>query len=320
MALSAIFINSAGRLRSGWRLVIFLVAFIALILLLGVGARVIFVVEHLLNIRSSPFVQDVIFRLIFLAAAVIAGWLCNYWLEGLPWRALGLSFHFGWWRDLLLGSVIGAVSLLIAALIAVAGGGLRFSISPTAILFPLARALAGTAALFIVAALAEEAAFRGYFLQTLTRARLAWFGVLLTSLPFAAVHLHNPGATLFSTVNTALAGLWLAAAYLRTRSLWFPLGVHWAWNWTQGTILGLAVSGMNLSGHTVLLAVDKGPAWLTGGAYGIEGGAACTIALLASTAFIWWTGLISATPELTRLTSEENPRLASSKRELSLSQ
>lgn len=174
-------------------------------------------------------------------------------------------------------------------------------------MYPVARALLSTAVLFIVAALAEEAAFRGYPLQTLTRARLLWFGVLLTSVPFAIIHWHNPGATIFSTLNTALAGVWLAAAYLKTRSLWFPLGVHWAWNWVQGSIFGLAVSGLNLSSHSVLRAVDQGPPWLTGGSYGIEGGAACTIALLVSTVFIWRTRLVSATLELKQLTSAENP-------------
>jgi membrane protease YdiL (CAAX protease family) len=307
MVFSAFFLNDSGRLRSGWRLILFVGAFIAIYLLLASVVRILFVIEEALQIGSNPYLENIIFRLVFLGSAVLAGWLCNYWLEGLPWRALGLSSHSGWWRDLLFGSIIGAASLTIAVLIALAGGGLRFSFLPGATVFPMARALLSTGILFIVAALAEEATFRGYPLQTLTRARLLWFGVLLTSVPFAIIHWQNPGATIFSTLNTALAGVWLAAAYLRTRSLWFPLGVHWAWNWAQGSIFGLAVSGLNLSRHTVLRAVDQGPAWLTGGHYGIEGGVACTIAVLVSTLFIWRTPLLSATPELNELTSAENP-------------
>jgi membrane protease YdiL (CAAX protease family) len=126
-------------------------------------------------------------------------------------------------------------------------------------------------------------------------------------VPFALLHWQNPGATVVSTANTALAGVWLAVAYLRTRSLWFPLGIHWSWNLVQGPVLGLAVSGQNFSSHTLLHATDLGPAWLTGGRYGIEGGVACTIALLLSTGFILWTRLVSATPELKQMTSEENP-------------
>jgi len=307
MAFSALFINDAGRLRSGWRLCVFLAAFVALLLLLTSIGRIVFVIEELLHFGAHPFLEDVIFRVVFLLAAVLAGWICNSWLEGLPWRALGLSFHSGWWRDLLIGSLIGVASLTTAVLIAFATGRLRFGLSENAMMFPIARALLGTAVLFIVAALAEEAAFRGYLLQTLTRAKLIWLGVFLTSMPFAIAHWQNPGATFFSTLNTAMAGVWLAAAYLKTRSLWFPLGVHWAWNWAQGSIFGLAVSGLSLSGHPVLRAVDKGPSWLTGGSYGIEGGAACTIVLLLSTLFIWRTRLVAATSELKQLTSEENP-------------
>ena len=163
-----------------------------------------------------------------LAAALLAGWFCNRYLEGLPWRALGLTLHTGWLRDLLIGSLVGIVSLLIAVGVAVLGGGLKFSLNVDGV-FVIARSLVGTAVLFVVAALAEEAIFRGYALQTLTRAHLVWVGILLTSVPFGIGHLWNPNVVPFVTfANTAIAGAWLAVAYLRTRSLWFPLGVHWA--------------------------------------------------------------------------------------------
>ena len=159
-----------------------------------------------------------------------------------------------------------------------------------------------------MAALFEESLFRGYPLQTLNRAGLMWLAVLLTSVPFAIIHLRNPNATAYSSINTALAGVWLAAAYLRTRSLWFPLGVHWAWNWAQGSIFGSPVSGItDLAAHPLLRASDHGPAWLTGGSYGLEGGIACTITLVLSTLLIWRTRLVLATTEMKQLTSHENP-------------
>ncbi|MGI8898451.1 MAG: CPBP family intramembrane glutamic endopeptidase, partial [Pyrinomonadaceae bacterium] len=194
--------------------------------------------------------------------------------------------------------------------IATAGGGLRFTFSTAGIFAQVAKTLALSGVLFLVAALAEEALFRGYPLQTLTRARLAMLGVLLTSVPFAAVHLQNPNTALgFTFVNTALAGVWLATAYLRTRSLWFPLGVHWAWNWALGSLFGLPVSGITrIAPHPLLQGTDFGPAWLTGGSYGIEGGLACTTTLVISTVFIWRTRLVSATDEMKRLTSQENPK------------
>jgi len=285
---------------------IFIIVFGLTNFLLAWSVRIMFILGR--NFFTIPLIDDLIFRITLLVSALFAGWFCARLIEGLPWRSLGLGFHERWWWDLLIGSLVGAGSLLLAALIAFAAGGLRFSFSGTQFLFATSRALAGTLVLFVVGALAEEAVFRGYPLQTLSRARLAWIGILMTSLPFALVHLNNPNVVAgFTFVNTALAGFWLALAYLRTRSLWFPLGVHWAWNWALGSVLGLPVSGLTMTRHTLFLGHDFGPAWLTGGSYGIEGGLACTVALLISLAFIWRTRLVAATPEMLKLTSEENP-------------
>ncbi|MFZ0062208.1 MAG: CPBP family intramembrane glutamic endopeptidase [Pyrinomonadaceae bacterium] len=313
--LRNLFLNNAGRLRSGWRLITFTGLFVILMFVATGALRVVYALAINLVPTLAPreHFEDLIFRLMFLGGALVAGYICTRFIEGLPWRSLGLTCHSSWLRDLSLGSGIGVVSLALAAAIAFAGGGLRFSVSPK----PLG-SVAGTvvisAGLFIVAALAEEALFRGYPLQTLTRARLIWLGILLTSVPFAAIHLKNPNAGgVLAFINTALAGVWLAVAYLRTRSLWFPLGVHWAWNWALGALFGLPVSGITkIAPNPILLGSDFGPAWLTGARYGIEGGVACTIALVISTIFIWRTGLVSATDDLKQLTSQENPATANS--------
>jgi membrane protease YdiL (CAAX protease family) len=311
MDLKTIFINSAGRLRSGWRLLVFLLVYLCILFLLSSLARLAYAVA--LNAVpqriGGDYAQNVIFRLILLITALAAGFICTRWMEGLPWRALGLWFHAGWLRDLIVGSLIGIFSLALATAIATAGGGLTFTISGRAAIVQVLQTLIFSAALFIIAALAEEALFRGYPLQTLTRANLAWLGVFLTSVPFAAIHLRNPNvAAGFTFINTALAGVWLAVAYLRTRTLWFPLGVHWAWNWALGALFGLPVSGItDLAPHPLMRGTDHGPAWLTGGSYGIEGGLACTITLIIATIFILRTSLISTTSEMKILTSQENP-------------
>jgi uncharacterized protein len=303
METSRAFLNEAGRLRSGWRVGIFVIAFAVTNFVLGYALRIGLELGLKIPFLSIPIVGEFLFRIILVLVALGIGWLCARFLEGLPWRSLGLSLHQNWWWDFLIGSLIGALALVLAVLIAFAAGGLRFSFSGTQVISATLRGLTGTAALFVLGGLAEEAIFRGYVLQTLTRAKLAWLGVLLTSVPFALVHLANPNvAAGFTFVNTVLAGVWLAAAYLRTRSLWFPLGVHWAWNWVLGSVFGLPVSGLRMTSHTLLFGHDFGPAWLTGGSYGIEGGLACTIALIFSTLFIWRTKLVSTTPEMMKLT------------------
>lgn len=301
-----IFINDFGRLRSGWRLLIFAGAFIALTFLIVTVLRVVFVFVG----PSAPsglrqVIAELVFRTGLLAAALGAGYICARFLEGLPWRSLGMTLHSGWLRDLVFGFAIGFASLVLA--VGIASRGLGFSLPETDWSL-IIRSGIGSGVLLFVAALAEEAMFRGYGLQTLTRAKLAWLGVLLTSVPFALVHLSNPNVVPGVTfANTALAGIWLAAAYLRTRSLWLPLGVHWSWNWALGWFFGLPISGINLVSNPLLQSQDYGPNWLTGGSYGIEGGVACTIALVVSTVFLWKTRWLSATPELKQLTSEENP-------------
>ena len=305
-----IFINSTGRLRSGWRLIIFALLYIFLLFLFATGARIVYAV--VLQVAPSPrlgnYLESALLRFTLLAAALIAGFVCTRWLEGLPWRAMGLCLHEGWLRDLLIGSVIGIASLALATGIATAGGGLSFATFGRGELGQVFRALVFSAVLFIVAALAEEAFARGYPLQTMSRAGLTGLGVVITSFAFAGLHFTNPN---FSTglpfLNLVIAGVWFAVAWIRTRSLWFPLGIHWAWNWALGSFFGLPVSGKALVQHSVFHGTDLGPAWLTGGDFGIEGGIACTITLILSTIFIWRTKLVSATAEMKRLTSEENP-------------
>jgi membrane protease YdiL (CAAX protease family) len=290
------FINEDGHLRSGWRLAIFIVAFLICtqlshaLVLVGLAVALN---RSVVDLASSSW-SFVAGHGSILISATLVGWACGRLLEELPFRALGCSRHPGWLKNLGIGSALGAASLFLAALLATAPRGIHFRIDPAGA-GPIGQTLAASALLFIFAAAAEETLFRGYPLQTLTRARFAWLGVFLTSVPFAAVHLKNPNAVPgFTFVNTALAGVWLAVAYLRTRSLWLPIGLHWAWNWAQAALLGLPVSGIQrIAPAPLLQAINAGPDWLTGGSYGIEGGAACTVALLVSTLLIWRVKLFS---------------------------
>ena len=291
------FLDDKRHLRSGWRLVIFAVSFfvcaqiVELLLRLGLAGLLHRPASELAG-SNWGFVAG---HGAILISAGLMGWACGALLEELPFRALGCLPHRHWLRNLAIGSMFGAAALFLAALLATLTRGIHFSFGnagPQSI----GATLIGSALVFVFAAAAEEILFRGYPLQTFTRANLAWLGVLLTSVPFAVAHLNNPNAVPgFTFVNTALAGLWLAVAYIRTRSLWLPLGLHWSWNWAQASLLGLPVSGIDrLAPAPLLRAVNSGPEWLTGGAYGIEGGAACTIALVISTLIIWRTKLISA--------------------------
>ena len=303
-----IFFNDVGRLRSGWRLLTYLLLLIVASIVWEQNVRVLYgFVSTYRPLPHPEFMLAMVYRGGLLVIALGVGFLCAHILEELPWRSLGASFHNGWFKDFIVGSAIGFATLVVAVVIAIAGRGLSFSINPVD-RTGIVRSMIGSGVIFVVAAFAEEALFRGYALQTLTRAKLAWLGVALTLALFGAAHLTNPNVVPgFTLANTAIAGLWFAIAYLRTRSLWLPLGLHWSWNWALGWFFGLPVSGLNLTSHPLLKASDSGATWLTGGSYGIEGGTAATIALALSTLLVWRISIISADPELKKLTSEENP-------------
>lgn len=304
-----VFINQNGRLRSGWRVIVFIFAFIAAFLLLITVLRLAYVGFLAVGPRlpRSAFIPDLIYRFSLLGAALGAGYVCARWLEGLPWRSLGLTLHLFWLRDLVIGFVVGFASLALAVGVAAAAGGLEFSINDASTL-ALGKSMLGSATYLFVAALAEEAIFRGYALQTFSRARLVWLGVLVTSLAFGLGHLQNPNVVPTITLaNTVIAGIWLAIAYVRTRSLWLPQGVHWGWNWALGWFFGVPISGATLVSNPLLKATDVGPEWLTGGRYGIEGGVACTVAVVISSVFLFRGPWLNPTPEMKKLTSEENP-------------
>jgi len=290
------FVDEKGHLRSGWRLAIFAVAFIISVQLShALFIRTLSLMLHRSNVAVGNSNWGVLAgHGSILFSALIVGWACGALLEELPIGSLGITPHQGWLKNFSIGSLLGVASLLLAAGLTAATRGVSFSFD-VAGAGSISRTLGTSLLVFVFAAAAEELLFRGYPLQTLTRANLAWLGIFLTSVPFAAVHLNNPHAVPgFTFVNTALAGVWLAVAYLRTRSLWLPLGLHWSWNWAQASLLGLPVSGIErIAPAPLLRAVNAGPDWLTGGAYGIEGGAACTIALLISTLVIWRVKLFS---------------------------
>jgi len=130
-------------------------------------------------------------------------------------------------------------------------------------------------------AIGEELLFRGILFRWLEE----WTGsvpaLIVSSFLFGVSHLQNPGATWLAAIGIALeGGLLLGAAYMLTRRLWLPMGIHAAWNLTQGEVFDVPVSGND--SHGLVAARLGGPELLTGGGFGLE---ASLIAILVATAF-----------------------------------
>jgi hypothetical protein len=182
-------------------------------------------------------------------------------------KELGFGLLFG---ALLFAAVVGVAALADVYNIVGAGG------TKTLLTVLISAA--------IVPGILEELLFRGVLFRWLEEFAGSWAALLLTSALFGLVHIGNPNATWFSSFAIAMeAGLLLGGSYMLTRSLWMPIGLHAAWNFTQGFIFDVPVSGLDQDG--LVEAQLSGPVLLSGGTFGLE---ASVIALVIATAAGVW--------------------------------
>lgn len=132
----------------------------------------------------------------------------------------------------------------------------------------------------------EEILTRGWLFQAALRKNFA-LAVIMCTLLFSLMHLANDGLSLLSLVNLALYATFALTLTLYTESLFAACGFHAAWNWSQGNVFGILISGSNTrAGSLISLGATKGPHWLTGGPFGAEGSVVVTVLLLL------WIGIL----------------------------
>lgn len=287
----SIFLNESG-MRSGWRILIFAIAFIvssALIsplALLGRGESILLA----LSAQSA----------ILLLAALLAAWVMLRFVEKRPFGALGFAWTTRTPAELGVGTLIGGGAIGVGVLILALIGWLRYE---TAIggLAEYISILVGTLIFFFIAAAAEEALFRGYPFQVLVQGIGALPATILASLAFSLAHAANPNVDILALINIFLAGIMLSLAYLRTRSLWFATAVHLGWNWAMASIFDLPVSGLTGLAPPLYDAVLTGPEWVTGGAFGPEGGVIGSLAIIIVLIAIYKIPGIGIAPEMRAL-------------------
>lgn len=124
--------------------------------------------------------------------------------------------------------------------------------------------------MFLAVAVGEEMIFRGVIFRWIDERWNTWVALLVSAILFGWIHITNDNATWWSSLAIAIeAGLMLGAAYKWSGTLWVPIGIHWAWNYTQGNVFGLAVSGMK-AGDSIFVTTVNGPDIITGGGFGPE--------------------------------------------------
>jgi membrane protease YdiL (CAAX protease family) len=256
--IKTLFFNTDRQLRNGWWILIF-IGFVA------VTSVVYKPVSHGFKSLGLPklWLEPVPFLF-----ALLATWACTQ-LRKEPLSSVGFRLDRRWFKEVVGGTLLGAVMLLTVVGMICAIGGVRFELDPAREWGTLLTGLY----VFLLVALLEETLFRGFIFQRLLDGIGVWPAQIALATLFAVSHWGSPGMQ-GNTEIVAFADLFLAAvmlglAYLRTRSLALPVGLHLGWNWMQGHVLGFGVSGYDFAGW--LRPVFQGKAeWLTGGAFGPE--------------------------------------------------
>jgi hypothetical protein len=188
--------------------------------------------------------------------------------------------HF--WRNSISGILIGFLFLSIVILVIYLGKSYKIlDFNPVSFLVP-------ALALGISSAVFEEILFRGIIFRITEEKLGSVWALIISSSFFGFAHLANENSTIFSAIAITIeAGLFLGAAYMYSRSLWLPIFIHFAWNFSEGGIYGAIISGNGLEKTLINSKID-GPKLLTGGAFGPENSLqAVILGLAVGILFIW---------------------------------
>lgn len=214
-----------------------------------------------------------------LFAFGLATWIIGVKVLKLDLRDLRWRTRLGRARGLAAGLVLGILPAAVAMLLGVIAGGASWLPDEGALSDYLSR-LGVILLVLAPAALAEEIIFRGVPLVVLSRAFGRPASILIVSLGFALAHVTNPDVSARALGNITLAGILLSLAFYSPGGMWAAFGAHLGWNMTLAA-LGAPVSGLPFEIPFVDYSMG-GPAWLTGGAFGPEGGLVSTVALTSA--------------------------------------
>ncbi len=288
-------------LRAGWRILGYL--------LLSAGAGV--VLASTAAAIGGRIAQIAAFP-VLLGSSLLAGWGMLALVDRRRPGALGFALEPAAVKDSAAGLGIGG-AMLGAAVALLAVASMARWVADEGTVPEYVAALATSFAFFAVAAAAEEVMFRGYAFQALVQGVGVWPAVLASSALFAYMHGGNPNVTPVALANIFLAGVMLAVAYLRTRSLWFATAVHLGWNWTMASLLDFPVSGL-VRDMPLYTARETGPDWVTGGSFGPEAGIAASLTIAAGTVWMWRTRRLGESPRMRALRPLVDDRLGAEAR------
>ncbi len=183
----------------------------------------------------------------------------------------------GFIKNISFGIVLGAlIQSLIILVIYLMGGFSVISINPVLFIIP-------PFAMAFNSAIIEEILFRGIIFRITEEKLGSYIALIISAFIFGTLHMLNPNSSLIIGIGLSIqAGLLLGVAYMYSRNLWFPIAIHFSWNFTQSAIFGANVSGYEISKTLITTKID-GAEWLTGGLFGPEASIQATVLGLLAT-------------------------------------
>lgn len=212
---------------------------------------------------------------IFLAVLIIISY--TYLFRFYEKRKITEFSRKGILKNLTIGILLGAILQSLTILVIYLKGGYSvISINPISFIIP-------ALTMGITSAIIEETLIRGIIFRIPEEKLGSYISLLISALIFGALHISNPNSSLSAGIAISIqAGLLLGAAYIYSRNLWFPIAIHFAWNFTQSAIFGANVSGTTIS-KTLISSKIEGAEWFTGGQFGPEGSIQATIFCVIAT-------------------------------------
>ncbi len=268
--------TGVGGVRAGWRVGAFLVLVVVLVFAWVFVTPRGFVLGLMSDGRLGP--GFIVFNELAVLVPVAAATAVMTWAEGRSFFSCGLGGArplrrllggAGWGLALIGGLILLLVATGHASLV---WGGLG---AQSVVWYALAWGAAS-----LLTGLAEELALRGYLLQTLERGLGFWPALVITSVMFGALHMSNTGEGVIGIVAAGMGGAIMALGVRGTGALWWSIGLHSAWDYTENFLAGTPDSGQICVG-TLLRLTPHGVSWLSGGATGPEG-SIFALALLAA--------------------------------------
>lgn len=196
-------------------------------------------------------------------------------VEGKSWEFVGLERNAADPGKILYGSVLGFLPIAVPCVALLLTGELKPVSQPDGSWWG---ATGLSFANLLPAAFGEELLLRGYIFAVLREALGTRWTLISTSVVFGLLHMTNPGADAQSIAIVMMAGFFLGSIFLATRSLYAATAAHFVWNWFMAAVLHTPVSGLAVQTPDYRV-IDNGPDWLTGGAWGPEGGFAAVVGM-----------------------------------------